>query len=64
MAPSTDSMPTPRRTLRLLPSSRRTALDRVVDHLVEVAKILEAGNRPAEARAAGRIAADLDRAVR
>jgi hypothetical protein len=47
-----------------LPSSRRTALDRVVDHLVEVAKILEAGNRPAEARAAGRIAADLDRAVR
>jgi hypothetical protein len=37
----------------------REPLKRAVDHLVELARILEAADRPAEAQAARRIAAEL-----
>jgi hypothetical protein len=46
--------------LRLLPPSSRPApLDRIVDHLAELERILVAGHNRAEAMALGRIRGDL-----
>lgn len=41
------------------PSSRRTSLDRVADHLAELERVLEAGHNRAEATALGRIRREL-----